>query len=84
LTAVATGNVLSTARNWLLGCSIQRYRQNRYFPGSESTLQKAQQACHRFGRWLLLLIWIPIIGDPLIVVADPNKATCRLKSHKRS
>jgi len=39
LTAVATGNVLSTARNWLLGCSIQRYRQNRYFPGSESTLQ---------------------------------------------
>ncbi|MEZ0504739.1 YqaA family protein [Pseudomonas sp. Env-44] len=70
LLAVATvGNVLGSALNWLLGRSVERFRHKRWFPVSESKLEKAQQSYLRYGRWSLLLSWVPIIGDPLTVVA---------------
>jgi membrane protein YqaA with SNARE-associated domain len=70
LLAVATfGNVLGSALNWILGRSIERFRQKRWFPVSENKLEKAQQFYLRYGRWSLLLSWVPIIGDPLTVVA---------------
>ncbi|TNB90327.1 DedA family protein [Pseudomonas sp. Fig-3] len=70
LLAVATvGNVLGSALNWLLGRSVERFRHKRWFPVSESKLEKAQQSYLRYGRWSLLLSWMPIIGDPLTVVA---------------
>ena len=70
LLAVATfGNVLGSVLNWILGRSIERFRHTRWFPVSESKLEKAQQSYLRCGRWSLLLSWVPIIGDPLTVVA---------------
>jgi membrane protein YqaA with SNARE-associated domain len=70
LLAVATfGNVLGSALNWALGRSVERFRHKRWFPVSENKLEKAQQSYLRFGRWSLLLSWVPIIGDPLTVVA---------------
>ena len=70
LLAVATvGNVLGSALNWLLGRSVERFRHKRWFPVSESKLEKAQQSYLRYGRWSLLLSCVPIIGDPLTVVA---------------
>ncbi len=71
LLAVATlGNVLGSALNWVLGRSIEKLRHKRWFPVSESKLEKAQQSYLRYGRWSLLLSWAPIIGDPLTVVAS--------------
>ena len=70
LLAVATfGNVLGAALNWILGRSIERFRHKRWFPVRENQLEKAQQFYLRYGRWSLLLSWVPIIGDPLTVVA---------------
>ena len=70
LIAVATfGNLLGSTLNWLLGRSVERLRHRRWFPVSESKLEKAQQFYLRFGRWSLLLCWVPLIGDPLTVVA---------------
>jgi membrane protein YqaA with SNARE-associated domain len=70
LLAVATfGNVLGSVLNWVLGRSVERFRHKRWFPVSENKLEKAQQSYLRFGRWSLLLSWVPIIGDPLTVVA---------------
>jgi len=70
LLLVATlGNVLGSLVNWLLGRSIERLRHKRWFPVSESQLDAAQRRYHRFGRWSLLLSWVPIIGDPLTVIA---------------
>jgi membrane protein YqaA with SNARE-associated domain len=70
LIEVATfGNVLGSTLNWLLGRSVERLRHRRWFPVSESKLEKAQQFYLRFGRWSLLLCWVPLIGDPLTVVA---------------
>jgi len=70
LLAVAiTGNVLGSVLNWLLGRSVEHYRHKRWFPVSEARLEKTQRAYHRYGRWSLLLSWVPIIGDPLTMVA---------------
>lgn len=70
LLAVATaGNVLGSLVNWLLGRSIEHFRHKRWFPANERQLGKAQQAYRRYGRWSLLLSWVPIIGDPLTVMA---------------
>ena len=69
LAVATTGNVLGSALNWLLGRSIEHYRHKRWFPVSEDKLEQAQQAYHRFARWSLLISWVPIIGDPLTVVA---------------
>ena len=70
LLLVATaGNVLGSAVNWVLGRYIERYRNRRWFPLSEEKLGRAQRAYHRYGRWSLLLSWVPVIGDPLTMIA---------------
>jgi membrane protein YqaA with SNARE-associated domain len=70
LLAVASfGNILGSVVNWWLGRGIERFRHKRWFPVKEASLLKAQDWYHRYGRWTLLLSWVPIIGDPLTVAA---------------
>jgi membrane protein YqaA with SNARE-associated domain len=70
LFAVATlGNVLGSAVNWYLGRSVERFRNKRWFPVSQNTLENAQRSYLRYGHWTLLLSWVPVIGDPLTLVA---------------
>lgn len=70
LVAVATlGNVLGSVVNWSLGRGVERFRHKRWFPVSEHRLEHIQRAYLRFGYWSLFLSWVPIIGDPLTVVA---------------
>lgn len=70
LLLVATcGNVLGSWINWLLGRSLEHYRGRRWFPVSDARLQQAQRWYARHGRWALLLSWLPLVGDPLTLVA---------------
>jgi len=70
LLLVATlGNVLGSWVNWLLGRSIEHYRERRWFPVTPNRLQQAQAWYARYGRWSLLLSWLPVIGDPLTLIA---------------
>lgn len=70
LLLVATfGNVLGSWVNWLLGRSVERFRHKRWFPVSDAKLEKARAFYLRYGRWSLLLSWVPIIGDPLTMIA---------------
>lgn len=63
------GNVAGSWVNWLLGRSIERFRNRRWFPFKPSTLEAAQRRYGRFGYWSLLLSWMPVIGDPLTLIA---------------
>lgn len=69
LAAAGIGNVGGSALNWLLGRWISRFRHHRWFPVKEAALERARRHYHRYGKWSLLLSWMPIIGDPLTVVA---------------
>ena len=70
LIAVATaGNVLGSLINWWLGRSLERFQNRRWFPVTPATLDKAAGWYRRYGRWSLLLSWVPIIGDPLTLAA---------------
>ncbi|MET0446736.1 MAG: YqaA family protein [Pseudorhodoplanes sp.] len=70
LVAVASaGNILGSCVNWWLGRAAEQFRDRKWFPVSPQQLDKAQGWYRRYGRWSLLLSWVPIIGDPLTVVA---------------
>lgn len=69
LTVASVGNVLGSVVNWLLGRGIERFRERRWFPASPEALARAERWYRRFGKWSLLLAWMPIIGDPLTLVA---------------
>ncbi|MFQ6574337.1 YqaA family protein [Pseudomonas sp. UM16] len=70
LLLIATaGNVLGSIVNWLLGRGIEHLRDRRWFPFKPAQLEKAQQRYQRYGQWSLLLSWMPVIGDPLTLIA---------------
>lgn len=70
LLAVATaGNVLGSIVNWALGRFLEAQRGARWFPVSETALARAERLYARWGSWTLLLSWLPVIGDPLTLVA---------------
>jgi membrane protein YqaA with SNARE-associated domain len=69
VTVASLGNVLGSVINWILGRQVERFRDRRWFPASEATLERAKGWYARYGRWSLLLSWAPVIGDPLTVVA---------------
>ena len=70
LVAVATlGNVLGATFNWWLGRLTENLRAKKWFPVNEKQLQKAERFYGRYGRYSLLLSWVPIIGDPITIVA---------------
>lgn len=69
LIVASVGNVLGSVINYGLGVFAQNFRDRRWFPVNEASLEKASARYHRYGRWSLLLSWAPIIGDPLTVAA---------------
>ena len=70
LIAVASlGNTLGAVVNWALGRWIEHFRDRKWFPAKPEQLDKAVGWYHRYGRWSLLLSWMPIIGDPLTLAA---------------
>ncbi|MEW5714713.1 YqaA family protein [Pseudomonas sp. SB113] len=70
LLGIATlGNVLGSLVNWWLGRWVEHFKQRRWFPVSDKQLEKARNHYQRWGHWTLLLSWVPVIGDPLTLVA---------------
>ena len=70
LIMVATlGNVLGALVNWALGRYFIHFSTWRYFPFNPAQIDRASQRFKQYGLWTLLLSWVPIIGDPLTLVA---------------
>lgn len=70
LLAVATaGNVTGATINWLLGLGAGRLEGRRWFPVSTVAVDRARRWYHLYGRWSLLMSWVPIVGDPLTIAA---------------
>jgi len=69
VTVASLGNVLGAVVNWTLGRGVERFRDRKWFPVSQSSLDRAMQWYRKWGRWSLLLSWAPIGGDALTVAA---------------
>lgn len=70
LLVVATaGNVLGSVVNWGLGRYLIHFSNRHWFPIPPPALVRATASYRRWGHWSLLGSWLPIIGDPLTLVA---------------
>jgi membrane protein YqaA with SNARE-associated domain len=67
--AATLGNSLGSCVNWYLGREMLRFRHKKWFPASPDSLQRAERQFKRYGMWSLLLAWLPVVGDPLTLVA---------------
>ena len=75
---VATlANTAGSVLNWWLGGQVHRFADRRWFPASKEQLEKAKQWNDKYGRWSLLMSWLPIVGDPLTVMAGVLKYSLR-------
>ena len=63
------GNILGSLFNWFIGCKLERFKKKKWFPVTDLQLKKASNWYHKYGKWTLLLSWVPFVGDPLTIVA---------------
>jgi membrane protein YqaA with SNARE-associated domain len=70
LVAVATfGNTLGSIPNWWLGIYVETWRNHPRFPVKPTEFERYSAWYARWGLWSLLAAWVPVIGDPLTVMA---------------
>ena len=66
-------NILFSFVNFYLLFKIEQFKDKKWFPVSEVKLNQAQNIYHKYGFWSLLLSWVPIIGDPITLIAGLMK-----------
>ena len=71
--AATIGNTLGSVINWWLGLKLLHFKDRRWFPFSHQQLARAQTCFNRYGLGTLLFAWLPIVGDPLTLVAGTLK-----------
>lgn len=69
VTIASLGNIAGALVNWALGRYFLHFKNKSWFPLKEATNARAQAWFARFGIWTLLLSWVPVIGDPLTLIA---------------
>ena len=69
LLIASLGNITGSIINWYLGTKISSFKEKKWFPVSAEQLKKSEYYFQKYGLWSLLLAWVPIIGDPLTLLA---------------
>ncbi len=70
---VATlGNTLGAVLNYWLGLKGEVYLERKGYLG-KAKMQSAHRHFEKWGGWVLLLSWMPVIGDPLTFAAGVLK-----------
>ncbi len=70
LVLVATsGNVLGSLLNYALGFWLSLELVKKWLKISEQEFQQAEKRFEKYGLISLLFAWVPIIGDPLTLIA---------------
>lgn len=69
LSCASVGNILGSCFNWYLGTQLYRFQHKKWFPFSITQIQKVEYYYHKYGYISLLFSWLPIVGDPLTLIA---------------
>lgn len=63
------GNTLGALTTWAVGFWGGVWIMHRWLRVSDADRARAQGWYARWGSWTLLLAWLPVVGDPLCLVA---------------
>ncbi|MDB2580517.1 DedA family protein [Candidatus Pelagibacter bacterium] len=69
LTVASFGNILGSLVNWALGSYSRNLTTKKWFPFKEIQIERSSKWFRKFGKWSLLFAWVPVVGDPLTLVA---------------
>jgi membrane protein YqaA with SNARE-associated domain len=69
VTIATAGNVLGSLVNYVLGWWLGQQVVRRWLKMSPDEFIRAEQRFRRYGLVSLLFAWVPVIGDPITVVA---------------
>jgi len=69
LIAASIGNVLGSVFNWVCGYYVNYFIKKPWFPIKKDKIVKGTEIFNKYGKWSLLLSWVPFIGDPITFVA---------------
>ena len=69
LIVASFGNVLGSVVNWVLGSYSRNLTTKKWFPFKETQIERSSKWFKKFGKWSLLFAWVPVVGDPLTLVA---------------
>ena len=69
LTVASFGNILGSLINWALGSYSRNLTTKKWFPFKETQIERSSKWFKKFGKWSLLFAWVPVVGDPLTLVA---------------
>ena len=69
LIVASFGNVLGSVVNWVLGFYSRNLTIKKWFPFKETQIEKSSKWFRKFGKWSLLFAWVPVLGDPLTLIA---------------
>ena len=67
------GNVLGSIVNWYLGLYFIRFKNKKWFPFNEKNINNSSKWFLKYGKWSLLLSWVPFVGDGLTLIAGVVK-----------
>ncbi len=63
------GNILGSILNWCIGYFLTNLKDRKWFPINKLQSTRASSWFLKYGKWTLFLSWVPIIGDPLTIIA---------------
>ena len=69
LIVASFGNILGSVVNWVLGFYSRNLTTKKWFPFKDKQIENSSKWFSKTGKWSLLFAWVPIIGDPLTLVA---------------
>lgn len=69
LLVASLGNTAGAAVNWAIGYFVARFEGRSWYPVRRDRMARAETWYRKYGRWSLLLSWVPVLGDLITVAA---------------
>jgi membrane protein YqaA with SNARE-associated domain len=75
LLSIATiGNVFGSLINYILGLYLAKLQGKKFIPITKQQIKKYSKIYQKYGIYSLLFAFLPIIGDPLTIIAGIFRA----------
>jgi membrane protein YqaA with SNARE-associated domain len=67
--AASVGNYVGSCTTFVIGLYGSTFIINKVLRIDSAQLERAKRIYEKYGTWSLLMSWVPIIGDPICLVA---------------